>query len=77
MVIDMTAQLAPLIMGTEIALVVAASAVLVSAWRADRDSTSEQTSNGNVRDLAIVGLSPSAPAPADDAPSDTSIPEAA
>lgn len=77
MVIDMTAQLAPLIMGTEIALLVAASAVLVSVWRADRDSTSAQTDNDYSRDVAIVGISPSAPAPADDAPSDTSVAEAA
>jgi hypothetical protein len=77
MLIDMTAQLAPIIIGTEVALLVAVMAVLVSAWRVDRDMASTTSKDDSARDLAIVGISPSAPAMADDAPSDTSVPEAA
>lgn len=74
MLIDMTAQLSSLMIGMNVLLAVAGAAILTSGWqRGSVSSASPQT----VSNMAVVGSSSSAPAPADDAPSDSSVPEAA
>ena len=74
LMIDMTAQLSSLMIGMNVLLAVAGAAILTSVWqRGSAFSASPQT----VSSTAVVGSSSSAPAPADDAPSDSSVPEAA
>jgi hypothetical protein len=74
MIIDSTAQLSWLMMGMNVLLAVAGAAILASVLQ--RRVTSS-TSAVSTKKLAVVGSSSSAPAPAEDAPSDTSVPEAA
>jgi hypothetical protein len=73
MIIDMTAQLSSLMVGMNVLLAVAGAAILASVWQRRNASTSAVST----AKLAVVGSSSSAPAPAEDAPSDTSVPEAA
>ena len=72
MIIDMTAQLSTLMIGMNVLLAVAGAAIFASVWR-----RASSTSAVSTVKLAVVGSSSSAPAPAEDAPSDTSVPEAA
>ena len=74
MIIDMTAQLSALMIGMNVLLVVAGAAILASVWQR---RSAFSTSAVSTAKLAVVGTSASAPAPAEDAPSDTSVPEAA
>ena len=74
MIIDMTAQLSPLMIGMNVLLAVAGAAILASVWQRRSASFTSAVSTAK---LAVVGSSSSAPAPAEDAPSDTSVPEAA
>lgn len=74
MVIDMTTQLAALMAGLDVVLVVAATGIAVSAWHAQRASFNPRSANPK---LAVVGTSSSAPSLQGHAPSDTSVPEAA
>jgi hypothetical protein len=73
MLIDMTAQLGSLMMAIDAVLVFAATAIAVSAWHAQSASLRSQSP---ARKLAVVGSS-GVPATTGDAPSDTSVPEAA
>jgi len=76
MLIDMTNQLEPLLTGLDVVLVFAATAIAASMWH--RQSASLTSSKPRTASpLAVVGSSASAPAPTGDAPSDTSVPEAA
>ena len=76
MLIDMTAQLGSLMVLLDAVLVFSATAIAVSVWHAQRASF---RSRGDypVRKLAVVGSSSSATATTGDAPSDTSVSEAA
>lgn len=74
MIIDMTAQLNALMVGLNVLLVVAGAAIVASVWQR---RIAPSTSAVSRTRLAVVGASSSAPAPAEDAPSDTSVPEAA
>lgn len=75
MIIDMTAQLSSLMVGMNVLLAVAGAAILASVWQ--RRSASSISALSKAK-LAVVGSSSSsAPAQAEDAPSDTSVPEAA
>jgi hypothetical protein len=76
MIIDMTSQLGSLMAALDVVLVFAASAVAVSVWHAQSASFRSPT-NRSATKLAVVGSSTSAPASAGDAPSDTSVSEAA
>jgi len=76
MLIDMTTQLGSLMAALDVILVIAASAIAVSVWHAQRASFQSPTTRTATK-LAVVGSSSSAPAPTGDAPSDTSVSEAA
>lgn len=76
MLIDMTAQLGSLMMAMDAVLVFAATAIAVSAWHAQIASLRSQAKSP-VRRLAVVGTSFGVPPTTGDAPSDTSVPEAA
>lgn len=73
MIIDMTAELSWLIPALLTCLALSAAAVAASAWRS-ADPTRFVLQD---REMAIVGGSPSVPATAEVAPSDTSVSEAA
>ena len=76
MVIDMTTQLAALMAGLDVVLVVAATGIAVSVWHAQRASLTLRSAKSESK-LAVVGPSSSAPSRQGHAPSDTSVPEAA
>jgi len=75
MFIDLTAQLGSLMVWLDVVLVFAATAIAVSAWHAQRASFASRA-GGTTPRLAVVGHS-DAPTSSGDAPSDTSVPEAA
>ena len=72
MAIDMTAQLSPLLVGMNVLLMVAGMAIVASVWQRRVTSSANTEST-----LAVVGSSTSAPVAAGEAPSDSSVPEAA
>jgi hypothetical protein len=76
MLIDMTNQLGSLLAGLDILLVIAATAIAASTWHRQRTSLASPSVSPKPR-LAAVGSSHSAPAPTGNAPSDTSVSEAA
>ena len=71
MTIDMTAQLSLVLMALNMLFVVAGAAIAATIW-----FTHEAPSRSAAK-LAIVGSSSSAPPKEADAPSDSSVPEAA
>lgn len=76
MLIDMTPQLGSLLTALDVILVLAATAIAASVWHRQRASlASHDTRTGST--LAVVDYSSSTPARAEEAPSDTSVPEAA
>ena len=78
MIIDMTTQLAPLITGMNAVLVFAASSIVAAAWHGRPSAgPSQRVASNQTKHVAIVDTVPSAPAMAGEAPSDTSVPEAA
>lgn len=78
MFIDLTSHLAPLIAGMNVLLLVAASSVFAAAWRSRKTAgISPRIAAHRTRHVAIVDTAPSAPAVAGEAPSDTSVAEAA
>ena len=76
MFIDMTSQLAALLTGLDVILVISATAVAVSVWHAQRASFTSRSASARPK-LAVVGSSSSAPPPQGSAPSDSSVSEAA
>jgi len=76
MFIDMTAELGSLLTALDVALVLAAVAIAVSARNSQRASLTSSAAR-TTTETAIVGFSNSVPASAVDMPSDTSVPEAA
>ena len=76
MLIDMTPELSVLMVGMNVLLTIAGGAILANAWQHSRASSPSGLATIGSKS-AVVGSSPSAPAPADVAPSDSSVPEAA
>jgi hypothetical protein len=76
MLIDMTAQLQSLLVGLDVVLVFAATAIAVSIGHRQRASFTSRVSRIKA-ELAIVGSSFNVPAPTGDMPSEPSLPEAA
>jgi hypothetical protein len=71
MTIDMTAQLSLVLMALNMLFVVAGTAIAAKVWFT-QDAPSRSAAK-----LAVVGSSSSAPPKEEDAPSDSSVPEAA
>jgi hypothetical protein len=69
MPIDMTAQLSSVLMGLNMLFVIAGAAIAARVWLSAPSRSGAK--------LAVVGSSSSAPPKEEDAPSDTSVPEAA
>jgi hypothetical protein len=75
MLIDMTTQLGSLLAALDVVLVMAATAIAASAWHHQRASFSSPAADTRSTQ-AVVGRSSSAPK-IGEAPSDTSVSEAA
>ena len=76
MLIDMTSQLGSLLVALDVVLVFAATAIAVNVWHHQRASFTARSTRTEPT-LAVVGPSSSVSVPTGDAPSDTSLPEAA
>ena len=77
MLIDMTPQIGILLTALDVILVIAATAIAASAWHHQLESFGSSRNPATKSSLAVVDDSSSAPAHAAEAPSDSSVPEAA